>query len=583
MSHSPARVPGGTDRDLRRAEECASICRLNYLQVHETMPKARLPTSEPTRRAAADWLHSWKEIAKYLNRDIRTLHRWEAQEGLPVHRHMHKRRGTVHAYRSELDTWRSRRVSHKRDSPVRRRMLAVLPFANLAGNSEQEYFSDGLTEEMLAQVGRLDPERLGVIARTSVMRYKGTSKGIDRIGRELGVDYVLEGSVRRAGGRVRITAQLIQVSDQSHLWAECYERDEDDILLVQSEIARGIAKEIHLAVTPKETVRLAQPKRVNSEAYEAYLKGRFHWYKLSRAHLDVAFDYFQLALEKDPNYALAHAGIAYVWLSRGDCGVEPPRQALPKAKAAIMKGLELDDTEAEVHEILAGVVLHSDWDWVTAEREYQRAIALDLNRADGHFMYADFLVSIGRPREALAEMARALELDPLNFLIRCFHGWHLVYMRRYDEAIVQLRETLRTEPDYPAVHLGLWGAFYQKRMYDDAIAEARMFFDLLGDHQLAETLRCGYPEAGYTATMHAAAETLAKRSEQTHVPAVRIARLYAHAGDVDRALGWLEEAYEAREAPLVHLRVAWDWDNLRAQPRFRDLVRRMNFPAARGA
>jgi tetratricopeptide (TPR) repeat protein len=188
---------------------------------------------------------------------------------------------------------------------------------------------------------------------------------------------------------------------------------------------------------------------------------------------------------------------------------------------------------------------------------------------------------MGRPQEALPAMARAIELDPLNFLIRCFRGWHLVYLRRYDEAIVQLGETLRTEPAYPAVHLGLWGAFYQKRMYDDAIAEAQTFFDLLGDHQIAETLKCGYPKAGYTTNMHAAAETLAQRSEQTHVPAVRIARLYAHAGDVDRALQWLEKAYEAREAPLVHLRVAWDWDDLRTHPGFQDLIQRLNFPAAR--
>jgi Tfp pilus assembly protein PilF len=436
---------------------------------------------------------------------------------------------------------------------------------------------------MLAQLGRLQPDRLGVIARTSVMRYKATTKGVDRIGRELGVHYVLEGSVRRTAARVRITAQLIRVSDQSHVWAECYERDVEDVLHLQNEIARAIARQVHIAVTPKASSRLARPGPGNSEAHEAYLKGRFHWYKLSREHLDVAYDYFQLALDKEPNYALAHAGIAYVWLSRADCGVEPPRQALPRAKAAIMKALELDDSPAEVHEILAGVVLHADWDWAAAEREYRRAIELEPNRADGHFMYADFLVSMGRPREALAEMARALELDPLNFLIRCFRGWHLVYMGRHDEAITQLRETLRTEPAYPAVHLGLWGAFHQKGMYDDAIDEARVFFDLLGDRQVVETLTGGYPGMGYTATMHAAAEILARRSDQTHVPAVRIARLYAHAGDGDRALRWLEKAYDEREAALVHLRVAWDWDHLRAHPAYQDLVRRMNFPAARGA
>jgi TolB-like protein len=544
------------------------------------MPKAHLPgASEPASAAAADRLDSWKEIATYLKRDVRTLHRWEREEGLPVHRHMHKRRGTVHAFQSELDAWRSSRGSGAVGSPARRRVLAVLPFANLSGDPGQEYFSDGFTEEMLAQLGRLHPDHLGVIGRTSVMRYKRTSKGVDRIGRELGVDYVLEGSVRRAAERVRITAQLIRVSDQCHIWAECYERDVDDVLLVQRQIACAIAEQVHVAVTHPATPT-ALRRQINAEAHEAYLKGRFHWYKLSREHLDMAFDYFQLALKKDPNYARAHAGIAYVWLSRADCGLEPPRHALPKAKTAIMKALQLDDSDAEVHEILAAVVLHSDWDWAAAEREYQRAIELDPNRADAHLMYADLLVSTGRPREALVETMRAMKLDPLNFLIRCFRGWHLVYMRRYDEAIAQLRETLRTEPAYPAAHLGLWGAFYQKGMYDDAVAEARTFFELLGEGQLAEVLRCGYADVGYAATMRAAADTLTERSGHTHVPAVRIARLYAHAGDVERTLDWLETAYAAREASLVHLRVAWDWDNLRVQPRFQDLVRRMNFPAA---
>lgn len=532
-------------------------------------------TTEP---AALDRLDSWKEVATYLKRDIRTLHRWETEEGLPVYRHLHKKRGTVYAYRSELDVWRKSRGPRPASSRARRVMLAVLPFTNLSGHPEQDYFSDGLTEEMLAQLGRLHPERLGVIARTSVMQYKGTSKAIDRIGQELGVHYVLEGSVRRAAERVRITAQLIQVSDQTHLWADCYERDLGDVLLLQSEIAQAIAREIQVTVTPEGTRCLAGARRVDSEAHEGYLKGLSYWYKLSREHLDIALDYFQLALEKDPSYALAYAGVAYVWFSRGDCGLMPPRQAFPKAKAAALKANELDDTLTEVHVLLANVRRHYEWDWNGAEREFQQAIRLDPNHADGHFMYSDFLVSMRRSDEAIAEMERALELDPLNFFFHCFLGWHLVYLRRYDEAIAQLGRTLRTEPNFPAAHLGLWGAFYQKRMYDDALREAAKFFDLLGDDQLAKTLERSYVEAGYTGAMRLAAEKLGERSHKTHVPALRIARLYAHAGDHDRALEWLEKAYEDHEPPLVHLRVAWDWDSLRDHPRFQDLLRRMNFP-----
>lgn len=542
------------------------------------MRKANLPQKgEVTEPAARDRLDSWKEVAAHLKRDIRTLHRWETEEGLPVYRHLHKKRGTVYAYRSELDCWRKSRGPRPASSPARRVMLAVLPFTDLSGHPDQDYFSDGLTEELLAQLGRLHPERLGVIARTSVMQYKGTSKAIDRIGQELGVDYVLEGSVRRAAERVRITAQLIQVSDQSHRWSDCYERDLGDVLLLQSEIAQAIAREIQVTVTTEGTRRLARARRVDSEAHEAYLKGRFHWYRLSRENLDMALDYFQLALEKDPSYALAHAGIAYVWLSRGDCGLMPARQAFPKVKAAVLKAIELDDTLAEVHELLANV-RRLEWDWNGAEREFERAVQLDPNLADGHFMYSDFLVSMGRSREATAEMERALELDPLNFFFHCFLGWHLVYLRRYDEAIAQLGTTLRTEPNFPAAHLGLWGAFHQKRMFYDAMAEARKFFDLLGDNELAESLGRGYVEAGYAGAMRLAAEELAARSARTHVPAVRIARLHAHAGEDDRALDWLEKAYEEHETPLVHLRVAWDWDELRGHVRFRNLLRRMNFP-----
>src|SRR5262249_11892392 len=192
---------------------------------------------------------------------------------------------------------------------------------------------------------------------------------------------------------------------------------------------RGIAAEIQVTVTPEENRRLARTRRVDSDAYEAYLKGRFHWYKLSREHFDIAFDYFQIALKKDPSYALAHVGVAYVWLSRGDCGMVPSREALARAKTSAMKAMELDDSLAEVHELLAGVKLHSEWDWQGAEQSYQRAIQLDRNHADAHFFYADLLFSMGRPLEAQVEATCALELDPLNFLFRCFHGWHLVYLR----------------------------------------------------------------------------------------------------------------------------------------------------------
>jgi tetratricopeptide (TPR) repeat protein len=388
----------------------------------------------------------------------------------------------------------------------------------------------------------------------------------------------LEGGVRRAAERLRITAQLIQARDQTHLWAESYDRDLQDVLLLQSEVARAIAREIRVVVTPEQTQRLAKARRVNPEPYEAYLKGRFYWYKQTAKDLDTALEYFQLALEKDPNYALAYVGIAYFWFFRGEAGVVPPHEAFPKVKAAALKARELDDTLAEVHEILANVRFCHEWEWGGAETEFQRAIELNSNHADAHFFYSDFLIAMGRPEEARTEIERALELDPFNFFLQCFFGWHLVYLRRYDEAILQLRKTLTREPYSPALHLGLWGAFWQKQMYEEALAEAQSYHGLLGYSEVAEALARGHGGSDYRGAMRLAAEALVTRSKQTHVPRLRIARLYAHAGKKDQALEWLGKAYQEREPPLTRLSVVWDWDGLRDDPRFQSLLRRMNFP-----
>jgi serine/threonine protein kinase/TolB-like protein/tetratricopeptide (TPR) repeat protein len=464
----------------------------------------------------------------------------------------------------------------RRGTPARIRSLAVLPLTNLSRDPEQEYFADGMTEALIFELAKL--RALKIISRTSAMRYKGSAKSLPEIAEELNVEGVVEGSVLRVGQRVRITAQLIHAATDTHRWAESYERDMREVLLLQTEVAQAIAREIKVAVTPEETRRLARARPVNPEAYEAYLKGRFHWYKLSAEHFETALEYFQLALEKDPDCALAYAGVADVWSSRGDSGVLPPREAFPKAKAAVLKALELDDRLAEVHVNLANCRFIYEWYWSGAEAEFQRAIELNPNYADTHLFYSDFLISMRRSREAMAEIERALESDPFNFFFQCFFGWHLVYLHRYDEAIAQLRKTLRTEPDFPAAHLGLWGAFHRKRMDEEALAEAKKFFALLGDSEVAEALARGCAEAGYLGAMSLAAEKLAARSEQSHVPAIRVARLYAHAAETDRALEWLEKAYEQREPPLVHLNVGWDWDDLRSAPRFQDLLRRMNFP-----
>jgi TolB-like protein/Tfp pilus assembly protein PilF len=456
------------------------------------------------------------------------------------------------------------------------RSLAVLPMVNLSGDPQQEYFADGMTDVLITDLSKI--QAVKVISRTSVMQYKAAKKPLPQIARELRVDGVIEGAVQRADGKVRVTVQLIHAATDTHLWAGSYERDFRDVLTLQGEMARAVAREIEAALTPEEAARLVSARPVSPKAYEAYLKGQFHWYKLSPGHLDRALSYFQFALEEDPNHALAHVGIANVWLVRADAGFMLPGEAFPKARAAVLKALELDGALAEGHIALANVMALYDQDWPAGEREFRRAIELNPNSADGHFMYADFLISMKRSEEWAVEMQRVLDLDPLNPFFQCFYGWHLVYLHQCDDAILRLREALAADPSFPSARMGLWGAHYRKGMHEDALTEAGKFFAALGDHETEDALRRGYSEGGYSRAMHLGAEMLAKRSRRCHVPGVRIARLYAHAGENDRALEWLQRAFEQRETPLMHLSVAWDWDALRDDPRFRDLLHHVGLP-----
>ncbi|MGA7381203.1 MAG: protein kinase [Terriglobales bacterium] len=464
-------------------------------------------------------------------------------------------------------------VTRRRTRSKRIRSVAVLPLTNFSRDPEQEYFADGMTEALICNLAKL--RGVKITSRTSVMRYKGADAPLPQIADELNVDAVVEGSVMRVGPRVRITAQLIQAATDTHLWAESYDRDFEDVLLVQSEIAREIAREIQVAVTPDEAKRLSRARRVNPEAYEAYLKGRFHWYKLSREHLDTALKYFQVSLERDPRDPLAHVGIAWVWGSRGDCGLVPPREAFPIAKAEALRALELDDSLPEAHMSLAMVQVGT-WEWDEAVKEYQCTLELMPNSAEAHFFLSDLLLSRRRVEEWKTHIERALELDPLNFFFRCFYGWHLLYLCRYDEAIAELRTALRTEPNMPAAHLRLWGAFWGKGRYEEAVAEAQTFFEVLGDKEVVAALQRGYIETGYSGAMRVAAETLSERSHLTYVQPTQIARLYAHAGDKGHALEWLEKAYEERLPAMIHLAVDLDWSSLGNESRFQDLMRHLN-------
>lgn len=457
--------------------------------------------------------------------------------------------------------------------------IAVLPLENLSGDPEQEYFADGMTDALLADLAKIGTLR--VISRQSTMRYKGSKKPLPEIARELNVNAIVEGTVQRSGDKIRITAQLLQAKFDSHLWVGSYDRDFRDVLSLQGEVAQDIARQIAVKLSPADTRRLVAARTVNPEAYEAYLKGRFQWYSISRHGLDAAERYYKLALEKDPNYALAYSGLADVWLVRTDSGYQSPSEAVPKAIAAALKAEQLDPALSEAHVTLANIDFTYKRDWTSAEKEFKRAIELNPNSQIAHFMYADYLISLKRNEEWQSEIQQALALDPMSSFTRTFYGWQLIYLGRYDEAIDVLQKVLASQPGFSSADMGLWGAYYKKHMDAQAMQEAIKFFRDIDDQKAAAALSAGYHQAGYKEGMKRAADVLALRAQQSHVPCIRIARLYAHAGDKNRTLQWLERADEAREAPLVHLGVAWDWDFLRSDPRFQAILGRLNFPPTR--
>jgi serine/threonine protein kinase len=457
-----------------------------------------------------------------------------------------------------------------------RNSMAVLPFVDLSAQKDQEYFCDGMVEELINSLTRI--KDLRVVARTSAFSFKGKDVDIREIGKRLNVKTILEGSVRKAGNRLRITTQLVNVEEDFPIWSDRYDRELEDVFAIQDDIAMSIVNALKIEVLGEKEAPLVKAHTENPEAYEAYLKGQFHYWKVSPESIALALDYYRLALEKDPNYALAYTGISSVWVTSGMLGIVPPLEAFPKVKEAVLKAFELDDTLAEAHYNLAIFRFYYEWDWGGAEIEFQRAIELNPNNANIHLIYSSFLDMMGRSEEAIAEIERALELDPLNFFAQCVFGLHLFNQRRNDDAIAHFRNTLRTEPNFPLAREGLWVSLHQKQMDEEAIAEAKKYFDVLGDREVAEALERGYAEAGYPGAMSLAAEKLAMRSKQTYVQSAQIARLYDHAGEKDRALEWLEKAFKENEPALVTLNV-WPQGTLLDDPRFKDMLRRMKFPA----
>ncbi len=457
--------------------------------------------------------------------------------------------------------------------------MAVLPFANLSGDPEQEYLSDGLTQEMIAQLGRLHPASLSVIARTSVMRYKKAETPIDQIGRELEVDYVLEGSAQREGSRVRITAELIRVGNQTQLWSESFEREMSGILVLQSDVARKVASALALKLLPAEKTSLANVRGVNAEAYDAYLKAATHWVRLTPQDLDTAERYLTVALEKDPGYARGYAGMALVWACRQQIGLAPPREAGPKARAAAQRAVELDNSAAEAHLALATILTWTDWDWPAAAREWE--LATEFGPADAVSMagYSHYLMIVGRRDEAMRQIERAIELDPFNVITVSFYAANLYSARRYDEAIAQARKALATQPDAPVALSALILALHATQRHDEMITAARTIY--AGWYpDVGKALDQAYAGRDYAGAWRRAAEVEVARHGKEPGAALDIAQNYLFAGDSTPALDWLEKAGDDHDPTVPYINCQPLWDPVRAEPRFQALLRRMNLPAA---
>jgi TolB-like protein/DNA-binding winged helix-turn-helix (wHTH) protein/Tfp pilus assembly protein PilF len=456
--------------------------------------------------------------------------------------------------------------------------LVVLPFENLSADKDQAYFADGMTDELIAHLAKI--RSLRVISRTSSMEYKGTHKTLSQIARDLNVDSVVEGTVLRSGDRVRITAELVQVATDRHLWAETYESQLGDILTLQSHVASAIVNEIRVKLTPEDQVRLATTRPVSTQSYENYLKGRYYWNKRSQEGLTKAIDYFQLAIEQDPNYALAYAGLAdcYSIIGSAIVGTVPTSEVAPKARAAALKSLELDSTLAEAQTSLATVRFNYDWDWNAAASGFRRAVELNPSYATAYQRNSLYLMSMGRTSESIAEMNRAHDLDPLSVSMNFSLGWRLYMAREYDQAIEQLRNTIDMDPDFVLPHLVLGQAYEQKKTYDQAIAELRRAADISQSSPPAvAALARAYAVSGRTTEARKLLDQLMEQSKKRYVSPFYLAIVYAGLGENDQALDWIEKAYKDRSNAIVFAKVDPQLDTLRSTPRFQSLLHRLAF------
>jgi TolB-like protein/DNA-binding winged helix-turn-helix (wHTH) protein/Tfp pilus assembly protein PilF len=457
--------------------------------------------------------------------------------------------------------------------PALIRSLAVLPLENLSGDASQEYFADGMTDELIATLGQI--RALRVISRTSVIPYKRARKPLPQVARELNVDAVVEGTVLRSGGQVRITAQLIEARVDRQLWSETYDGDLRDTLTLQNKVARAIADQIRINLNAQEQATLLHGKVVDPQAHEAYLKGRYFWNKRTGEDLTKAVEYFNQAVERDPNYAQAYSGLAdsYALLGDWEYGVLPPTEALPRAKAAAVKALQLDDALGEAHTSLAFSLDVYDWDWKSADTEFRRAIELNPGYATAHHWYAWHLSLLGKNDEAIAEMRKARNVDPLSLIINAELAELLLITHFTDQSIDQSRKTIDMDANFPLAHNQLGVAYLQQQKHEEAIAELQKAVQLsAGNPTCTANLARAYAARGDTSEAMQLLGDL-KQPRGSYSNASEIAMVYTALGDMDQAMTWLNRAYRERFNPSVLLRPGFD--PLRADGRFQDLERRV--------
>jgi TolB-like protein/Flp pilus assembly protein TadD len=570
----------------------------------------------PDVGAAGSRLDSWKEIAAYLERDVATVRRWEKREGLPVHRQHHDKLGSVYAYVSEINTWRQgRRQQGVQDTPpaepkrwnrrrtvlsavllslvlavvvlayvwVRSRTppnvgstimsLAVLPFQPLGGGARDETLELGMADALITRLSNI--EQIQVRPVSAVLQYAKSGRDLRAVGRELRVDALVEGKIQWAGDRIRITVQLLRVRDGASLWAGTFDEQFTNIFAVQDSISQQVARALPLTLSAEEAKGLTRRDTNDAEAYQLYLKGRFFRSKRTSDGLTKAVEHFEQAIRLDPSYALAYAGLADSFAAWSNFAIIPSKEAYLKARAAALKGLELDETLADAHTTLGVVNLFYEWDWPAAEREFRRAIALEPDNATGHRHYGLGLMWLGRFDEALGEIQRARELAPVDLEIHHNRALVLYWARRYDLAISEARKTIEMDPHFPQAHRTIAKALVEKGMYNQAIAEFHNAIASGGSQILKAELAHAYALSGQRGEALKILEELKDIATRRHVSPYEMAIVYIGLGETDQAFGWLEKSYAERERWMLQLKVAPFLDPLRSDARFADLVRRV--------